>query len=287
MNGAGIGVIGGSGLYEIEGLTDVREITVETPYGNASDAIVVGALGGKRVAFLPRHGRGHRLMPSEVPSRANIYALKSLGVRCLIAVNAVGSLREDIKPMDLVIPDQLIDRTQGRVSTFFGEGIVVHAPFAEPYCAWLSRTLFQAAQDVGASAHKGGCCVVMEGPAFSTKAESNLHRSWGADLVGMTQLPEAKLAREAGICYSSVAMVTDYDCWHESHEAVSADMILSCMARTVDMTKNVIKNVVARMSPDTACECQECLKYAIATARDQVPPQRKKDLDLFIGQYLK
>ncbi|MDO8491185.1 MAG: MTAP family purine nucleoside phosphorylase, partial [Dehalococcoidia bacterium] len=246
-----------------------------------------GTLGQTRVAFLPRHGRGHRLMPAEVPSRANIYALKWLGVRRLISINAVGSLKEEIRPMDLVIPDQLIDRTQGRASTFFGEGVVVHVPFAEPFCGSLSRLLFQAANDVGARVHKGGACVVIEGPAFSTKAESYLYRSWGASLVGMTQLPEAKLAREAGLCYSSIAMVTDYDCWHESHESVTVDMILANMARTVDVTKNVIKRAIAGISPDKSCECEQALKYAIVTARDRIPLVRKKNLELLIGQYLK
>lgn len=287
MDGASIGVIGGSGLYEIEGLTDINEIEVETPFGNPSDSIVLGTLGKTRVAFLPRHGKGHRIMPAEVPARANIYALKSVGVRCLISVNAVGSLKEEIRPMDLVIPDQLMDRTQGRPSTFFGEGIVVHVPFADPFCSSLSKTLFQAAQDAGARAHKGGACVVIEGPAFSTKAESHLYRSWGASLVGMTQLPEAKLAREAGLCYTSISMVTDYDCWHESHESVTVDLILANMARTVDLTKNVIRTAIDRISPQQDCGCEQALKYAIVTPRDRIPLMRRKTLDLLIREYLK
>ncbi len=287
MNGASIGVIGGSGLYEIEGLTDIKEIAAETPFGTPSDSIVLGTLGKIRVAFLPRHGKGHRIMPAEVPARANIFALKAVGVRCLISVNAVGSLKEEIRPMDLVIPDQLIDRTQGRPSTFFGEGIVVHVPFADPFCSSLSKTLYQAAQDAGARAHKGGACVVIEGPAFSTKAESHLYRSWGASLVGMTQLPEAKLAREAGLCYASISMVTDYDCWHESHESVTVDLILANMARTVDLTKNVIRTAIGSISPQQDCGCEQALKYAIVTPRDHIPLMRRKTLDLLIREYLK
>ena len=287
MNGARIGVIGGSGLYEIEGLTDIKEVGVETPFGKPSDVIVVGTLGETRVAFLPRHGKGHRIMPGEVPSRANIYALKALGANCVISVAAVGSLKEDMRPMDLVIPDQLIDHTQGRPSTFFGDGVVVHVPFAEPFCPSLGQSLYQAAKDSGARVHEGGTCVVMEGPAFSTKAESNLYRSWGASLVGMTLLPEAKLAREAGLCYACVAMVTDYDCWHESHETVSVDMILANMARTVSVTKNVIKTVVGRLGGERTCECPQALKYAVVTAKDRIPPMRKKNLDLLAGEYLK
>jgi len=287
MNGASIGVIGGSGLYEIEGLTDIKEIAVETPFGSPSDSIVLGTLGETRVAFLPRHGKGHRIMPAEVPAKANIFALKAVGVRCLISVNAVGSLKEEIRPMDLVIPDQLIDRTQGRPSTFFGEGIVVHVPFADPFCGSLSKTLYQAAKDAGARAHKGGACVVIEGPAFSTKAESHLYRSWGASLVGMTQLPEAKLAREAGLCYASISMVTDYDCWHESHESVTVDMILANMAKTVDLTKNVIRTTIGRIAPEQDCACEQALKYAIVTPRDRIPLMRRKTLDLLIREYLK
>ena len=287
MPQAKIGVIGGSGLYDIEELTDIEEVDIDTPFGKPSDAITIGRLGGVGVASLPRHGRGHRISPTEIPGRANIYALKSLGVEHIIAINSCGSFRAEIKPGDLVIPDQLIDRTQSRISTFFGEGIVAHIPFADPFCAALSQIVYQAAQDADATVHQGGTYVCMEGPAFSTRAESHLHRSWGADVIGMTMLPEAKLAREAEICYASIACVTDYDCWMERSEPVTADIILSCMHRNVDTAKKIIKLAVSRVPEERGCECSTALKTAIVTTQEFIPAEQKKRLYLLIGKYLK
>lgn len=287
MTEAKIGVIGGSGLYKIEGMTSIKEVKQKTPFGEPSDAIIVGELEGKSIAFLPRHGRGHRISPSEVPSRANTYALKSLGVEWIISVSAVGSLKEDIHPLDLVIPDQLIDRTKSRVNSFFGGGVVAHVPFADPFCPVLSDILYQAALDVGARAHKGGTCIVMEGPLFSTKAESNLYRSWGASIIGMTALPEAKLAREAEICYATLACITDYDTWHETEEAVTIDMALENLLRNVDTAKRIIDIAAACIPQRRECICAEALKNAIITAPNRIPQRMKKDLDLLIGKYIK
>ena len=284
---AKIGVIGGSGLYEIEGMTDIEEVDINTPFGKPSDTIVVGKLGGVGVAFLPRHGRGHRILPTEVPVRANIYALKSLGVEHIIGINAVGSLREEHKPGDLLIPDQLIDRTKSRVNTFFGEGVVVHIPFAEPFCPVLSRIVYQAAQEVGAAVHQGGTYVVMEGPVFSTKAESRLHRSWGANVIGMTALPEAKLAREAEICYAIIANVTDYDSWQEESEPLSIEGILSILRKNVDIAKKIIRTAVGRISEKRDCDCASALKTAIVTAPKLIPAEQKERLDLLIGKYIR
>ena len=283
---AKIGVIGGSGLYEIEGMTEVKQVSVKTPFGDPSDAIVIGSLEGTRIAFLPRHGKGHRISPTELPVRANIYALKSLGVEWIISISAVGSLKEEIRPLDLVIPDQLIDRTKSRVNTFFGQGVVAHVAFADPFCPVLSEILYQAAQDQGARVHKGGACVVMEGPLFSTKAESNLYRSWGASIIGMTALPEAKLAREAEICYATVACVTDYDCWHETEESVSVEMLINNLFRNAATAKNIIRIAAARIPQQRQCICAHALKDAIITAPKKIPAQRKRDLELLIGKYL-
>lgn len=283
---AKIGVIGGSGLYEIEGMTEVKEVRLKTPFGNPSDAIVIGSLEGTRIAFLPRHGKGHRISPTELPVRANIYALKSLGVEWIISISAVGSLKEEIRPLDLVIPDQLIDRTKSRVHTFFGQGVVAHIAFADPFCPVLSDILYQAAQDQGARVHKGGTCVVMEGPLFSTKAESNLYRSWGASIIGMTALPEAKLAREAEICYATVACVTDYDCWHETEESVSVEMLIANLLRNVTTAKNIIRIAAGRIPQQRQCICAQALKDAIITAPKKIPAQRKRDLGLLIGKYI-
>jgi len=272
MPEAKLGVIGGSGLYEIGGLSDVKEVRVKTPFGDPSDAIVLGALGKTSIAFLPRHGRGHRIMPTELPVRANIWALKSLGVERIIAVNAVGSLQEDIRPLDLVIPDQIIDRTKRRVSTFFGEGIVGHVTFADPFCPVLSQFLYQVAshadlKDKVRKVHPKGTYIAMEGPLFSTRAESNLYRSWGASVVGMTAIPEAKLAREAEICYASIACVTDYDCWHEVHESVSIEMVISNLMKTLEVAKEVIKKASAQLPKRRDCGCATALKDAIITSR--------------------
>jgi len=281
-----IGVIGGTGLYEINGLRDIETVDIDTPFGKPSDAIVLGKLDGIGVAFLPRHGRGHRILPSELPSRANIYALKSLGVERIIAVNSAGSFKEEIMPGTLVIPDQVIDCTKGRVNTFFGNGIVAHIPFAEPFCPELRQVVIAAATEAGAFVHSRGTFIAMEGPAFSTKAESYLYRSWGADIIGMTVLPEAKLAREAEICYASIACVTDYDCWREKAESVNVGMILDGMRRNIDVAKTIIKLSVARIHGMRRCECADALKNALVTAPELIPPEQKAKLKLIIGKYV-
>jgi 5'-methylthioadenosine phosphorylase len=287
MPEAKIGVIGGSGLYNIEGMEDIEEVNVETPFGKPSDSIVTGRLGGVGIAFLPRHGKGHRISPSELPARANIYALKSLGVEHIIAVCSAGSFKKEIEPGHLLIPDQLIDRTRTRVSTFFGEGIVGHIPFADPFCPVLSGILYDSAKEVGATVHPAGTLVVMEGPAFSTRAESRLYRSWGADLIGMTALPEAKLAREAEICYAVIGCVTDYDSWWESAEAITVDVILETMRHNIDTAKNIIKLAVSRIPEKRDCSCQSALATAFVTAPEAIPPEIKKKLSLIIGKYIK
>ena len=287
MPQAKIGVIGGSGLYKIDRLTDIEEVNIDTPFGKPSDTITIGRLEGVGIAFLPRHGKGHHISPTEVPYRANIYALKSLGVEWLIAVNTVGSFKQEIKPGDFVIPDQLIDRTRSRVNSFFGEGIVVHIPFAQPFCPVLSQILFEAAKEAGASVHPNATYIAMEGPAFSTKAESRLYRSWGADIVGMTALPEAKLAREAEICYASIAGVTDYDSWQEKSQPFTVDIVLNILRQNTDTVKQIIKLAVARIPERRDCDCATALKDSIATAPKYIPPQQKEKLDLLIGKYLK
>lgn len=286
MSGARIGVIGGSGLYEMEGMTGVEAVKVNTPFGEPSDAIVLGNLEGVEVAFLPRHGQGHRISPSEVPAKANIYALKSLGVERIISVVAVGSLKEEIAPLDVVIPDQLIDCTKARASTFFVDGIVGHVSLAEPFCPVLSQISFQASTRVGAKVHKGGTYLAMEGPQLSTKAESELYRSWGADIVGMTALPEAKLAREAEICYAALALVTDYDCWHLDYESVTTDMILTNLRRGVDTVKRVLRLVLPSIPQKRDCACANALRYAVVTGMKYIPEGKKKELGLLIGKYL-
>jgi 5'-methylthioadenosine phosphorylase len=290
MPEAKLGVIGGSGLYEIKGLSDVAEVNVKTPFGDPSDTIVLGAIGDTRIAFLPRHGRGHRILPTEIPVRANIWALKSLGVEWIISVSAVGSLKEDVQPLDIVIPDQIIDRTKSRVNTFFGEGIVVHCTFADPFCPVLSQLLYRAVYDHMGSlvprVHSGGTYIAMEGPFFSTRAESNLYRSWGASIIGMTALPEAKLAREAEICYATIACVTDYDCWHEIHDSVTIDMIIQNLMRTVEVAKEIIKSVSTQLPKHRDCCCATALRDAIITSRNLIPPQKKEELALLIGKYL-
>ncbi|MFQ6121867.1 MAG: S-methyl-5'-thioadenosine phosphorylase [Dehalococcoidales bacterium] len=286
MPQAKIAVIGGTRLYDIEGMTDIEEVDINTPFGKPSDTITIGRLEGVKAAFLPRHGRGHRFPPTDVPMRANTYALKSLGVEHIIGINSVGSLKEELKPGDLVIPNQLIDRTRSRVNTFFRESIAIHIPFAEPFCPILSQIVFQAAQEVGATVHKGGTYVVMEGPAFSTKAESFLYRSWGADVIGMTALPEAKLAREAEICYAIIACVTDYDCWHERHEPVTAEMILNVQRQNIDTAKKIIKLALGKIPEKRDCECATALKTAFVTAPEMIPAEQRKKLNLLIGKYL-
>ncbi len=287
MAEARIGVIGGSGLYHIEGLSHIEEVRISTPFGEPSDAITLGSLEGVRIAFLPRHGKGHRISPTELPVRANIYALKSLGVEWVISVSAVGSLNEEIHPLDVVIPDQLIDRTRSRVNSFFGGGLVAHVGFAEPFCPTLSHLLYQTAKKAGVRVHKGGTCLVMEGPLFSTRAESFLYRSWGASVIGMTALPEAKLAREAEICYATLACVTDYDCWHESHESVTIEMVIANLQRGVETAKRILKMAVTQIPEHRECQCPTALKDAIITAPQHIPAQLKKELALLIGKYVK
>jgi len=261
-------------------------VKVSTPFGQPSDAIILGNLEGIRVAFLPRHGEGHRISPSELPAKANIYALKSLGVERIISVSAVGSLKEEIEPLDVVIPDQLIDATKGRANTFFTDGIVGHASLAEPFCPVLRRVLLEASTKVGAEVHKGGTYLVMEGPQLSTKAESQLYRSWGADVIGMTALPEAKLAREAEICYATLALVTDYDCWHTSYESVTAAMILANLQKGIDTVKKILKLLLPSIPHTRDCTCASALKDAIATEMKYVPKEKRKELGLLIGKYL-
>jgi 5'-methylthioadenosine phosphorylase len=277
MMQATLAIIGGSGFYEIEGLEDVESIAVETPFGAPSDAIVLGELHGTRVAFLPRHGVGHRILPSEIPQRANIWALASLGVEQIVSVSAVGSLKESIAPLDMVVPDQIIDRTRGRTSTFFGQGIAAHIAFDTPFCPSLSGALFEAAAETDTNVHRGGTMIVMEGPAFSTKAESLLYRSWGADVIGMTALPEAKLAREAGVCYAALACVTDYDTWHDGHDTVSAELIIGNLRRNVVNAKRIVADV-ARKLPPRECACGNALDNAIVTAPDLWPEDTERDL---------
>src|SRR5881397_2228845 len=249
-------VIGGSGFYQMDGLSDVEDVRIDTPFGLPSDNLVIGTLAGERVAFLPRHGVGHRILPSEIPARANIHALKQLGVEFILSVSAVGSLREDIEPLHMVVPDQLIDRTRGRASTFFGEGIVAHIAFADPFCPELRTLLAEATHEAGATVHRGGTLVVIEGPAFSTRAESNLYRSWGADIIGMTALPEAKLAREAEICYAILACSTDYDCWKTDLEEVAIEEVLAVLNANVAMAKKVVHDVAPQLPPDPQCRCR-------------------------------
>jgi 5'-methylthioadenosine phosphorylase len=285
---AQVGIIGGSGLYEMDGVTGAREIAVETPFGPPSDRIVLGTLERRTVAFLPRHGRGHRISPSEINFRANIFALKTLGVERILSVSAVGSLKEKYAPLHMVIPDQFVDRTFQRVSTFFGRGLVAHVAFAHPFCADLGRVLGAAARTAGATVHEGGTYICIEGPQFSTRAESELYRSWGMDIIGMTNLQEARLAREAEICYSTLAMVTDYDCWHPDHDAVTVDQIIHNLVTNAAAAQSVIR-VAVKTVPEGArgCECASALSHALITAPEAVPPQVKHDLAPIIGKYIK
>jgi 5'-methylthioadenosine phosphorylase len=287
MEKAQIGIIGGSGLYQMDGLTDVREISVETPFGKPSDNFVLGTLEGSRVAFLARHGRGHRLMPTELPFRANIYAMKLLGVERIISASAVGSLQERHAPMDIVIPDQFFDRTRGRASTFFGEGVVAHISFAHPVCESLGGVLAGAGESSGIRIHRGGTYLCMEGPAFSTLAESRLYRSWGMDVIGMTNLQEAKLAREAEICYSTMALVTDYDCWHPDHDAVTVEMIIEYLNKNSANAQVIIRDAVRRLAATPRdCKCGGALRHAILTQPAAIPAETKKKLAAIIGKYV-
>lgn len=279
-NRASIGLLGGSGLYEIEGLKDVREIRVKTPFGSPSDAVILGTLEGSAVAFLSRHGRGHRLNPSEINYRANIYALKSLGVSRVISVSAVGSMKEAIRPGEIVFPDQFIDLTKRRASTFFEGGMVAHVAFGQPICPSLAGALAAAGSQIGASFHRGGTYLCMEGPQFSTKAESRLYRQWGVDVIGMTNMPEAKLAREAELCYATIALVTDYDCWHDTEEAVTVDAILATLHQNVALAKRMVRVLAPALQSLPACSCQQALSNAIVTAPKSVPAGIRKKLSL-------
>ena len=285
-NPATIAIIGGSGLYEMEGLTDVESVDIDTPFGRPSDAITLGTLEGARVAFLPRHGQGHRFNPSHIPVQANIYALKTLGVERIISVSAVGSLKEEFEPQHLVVPNQLIDRTRNRSNTFFENDMVVHIAFADPFCAHTSHIVVHAAQDLGVNVHPGGTMVVMEGPAFSTRAESFMYRSWGADLIGMTALPEAKLAREAEICYATMAWVTDYDCWRQGGETVTVEMIIGNLLKNVAASKDLLRNLIPRLNGPRECPCATALKDAIITPQDRVSAELKRKLAPITGRYL-
>lgn len=284
---AKIGVIGGSGLYSMPGLSAVEEVRLATPFGEPSDAYLVGELEGKRVAFLARHGRGHRISPSELNFRANIYGFKQLGVEWILSLSAVGSLKEEHKPLDFVIPDQFVDRTRGRVSTFFGNGLVAHISFADPVCPVLMKLLHEACREAGVSSKLGGTYLCMEGPAFSTRAESNLYRSWGMDVIGMTNLQEAKLAREAEICYSTIAMVTDYDCWHPGHDAVTVADIIRNLTHNAENAAKVVRAAVRLLDVSAlrTCACSRALENALITDKKAVPPETLKRLELIVGKY--
>lgn len=290
MAEAKIGIIGGSGLYKMEALKDIEEVQVSTPFGLPSDALIVGTLAGNSVAFLARHGRNHTLLPSDVPYRANIYAMKQLGVEYIISASAVGSLKAEAKPLDMVVPDQFIDRTKNRVSTFFGEGIVAHIAFADPVCAQLAKVLIDAIALLNltdVTLHQGGTYVCMEGPAFSTKAESHLYRSWDATVIGMTNLPEAKLAREAEIAYATLALVTDYDCWYPDHDSVTVEMVIANLQRNATNAQKVIQETVKRLSENPFhSEAHSALKYAILTQLDKVPQETKQRLELLLKKYM-
>ena len=286
MQEAEIGIIGGSGLYSMPGLTDIHEQALSTPFGDPSDSFILGNLEGRKVAFLARHGRGHRLLPSELNFRANIYAMKQLGVERIVSVSAVGSLKEEHKPTDFVVPDQFIDRTFLRTSTFFGNGVVGHVAFGDPVCATVAKAAVDACAAAGVVGKSGGTYVCMEGPQFSTKAESNLYRSWGADVVGMTNLQEAKLAREAEICYATVAMVTDYDCWHPGHDSVTVDQIVAVLHQNAENAAKVVRATVAALPSERTCACASAAKYAILTQPAAIPPEAKERLKLLFGKYL-
>lgn len=283
-----VGVIGGSGLYEMEGLTDIHSVKVETPWGNPSDDLVVGKLGDTKMVFLPRHGRGHKVMPSEINYRANIYALKKLGVQWIISASAVGSMKEEIAPGDVVIPSQFFDHTKGRISTFFGDGIVGHVSMADPVCPVLSDVFYEASIKSGAAVvHKGGIYICIEGPQFSSRGESDIYRKWGVDVIGMTNMPEAKLAREAEICYATLALSTDYDCWHETHADVTVEDIIETLTKNVELAKRIIGEIVPMISEKRNCICYNSLQNAIITTKDVVSEEVKRRLNLLIGRYMR
>jgi 5'-methylthioadenosine phosphorylase len=284
---AEIGIIGGSGLYTMPGFSDVHEVTLQTPFGDPSDAYILGKLAGRKVAFLARHARGHKLLPSELNFRANIHAFKQLGAERIISVSAVGSLKEEHKPLDFVIPDQFFDRTRHRIDTFFGDGIVAHVGFGDPVCGEMTKVVSAACQAASVTGKLGGTYVCMEGPQFSTKAESNVYRSWGAAVIGMTNLQEAKLAREAEICYATIAMVTDYDCWHPHHDSVTVEQIVAVLTKNAENAGKVVKATVEAMPKVRSCKCGSALAHAIMTDRTKIPAATKEKLALIVGKYLK
>jgi 5'-methylthioadenosine phosphorylase len=283
---AEIGIIGGSGLYSIPGLSDMREVKQDTPFGDPSDAYVLGTLAGHKVAFLARHGRGHRILPTELNFRANVYGFKQLGVERIVSISAVGSLKEEHKPLEFVIPDQFFDRTRHRVDTFFGNGIVAHIAFADPVCPQLSQVVETACKKAGVTGKRGGTYLNMEGPQFSTKAESTIYRSWGMDVIGMTNLQEAKLAREAEICYVTVAMVTDYDCWHPHHDSVTVDQVVAVLVKNAENAAKVVRETIAAMPATRSCKCGSALAHAILTDRDKIPATTRQKLGLILDKYL-
>src|SRR5512134_749474 len=281
-----LGVIGGSGLYEMEGLKNVRSVSVKTPFGDGAEAKVVRAPGRRRVEFLLGHGRGHRFLPSQINYRANLYALKKVGVKWVLSISAVGSMKEDIRPGDIVVVDQFYDRTRFRANTFFGDGVVAHIPFADPVCPNLAGVVYAAAKKIVPRSHRGGTYLCMEGPAFSTRAESRIYRKWGVDVIGMTNMPEAKLAREAELCYATMALATDYDCWHETEEDVSIEAVLAILRKNVENSKKIVREVARRLPGKGSCGCGEVLRDAIITDRKRIPAAAKKRLSLLIGKYL-
>ncbi len=280
-----LGVIGGSGLYEMEGLKNVRTVSVRTPFGEPSDAMVVGEIEGRTLAFLPRHGRGHRFLPTQINYRANIYALKKIGAKWILSISAVGSMKEEIRPGDIVVVDQFYDHTRFRTGTFFGDGIVGHIPFADPVCPNLAALAYAASKKVVKRTHRGGTYLCMEGPQFSTRAESRIYRKWGADVIGMTNMPEAKLAREAELCYATLALATDYDCWHETEDDVSIEAILAIIRKNVENSKKIVREVARRLPGRDACGCGEALRYAVITERKRIPAATRKRLSLFLEKY--
>jgi len=280
-----IGIIGGSGLYGMDELTDCEEREIDTPFGQPSAPYVIGSLRGQRVAFLARHGKGHSILPSELNFRANIFGLKHLGAEWIVSASAVGSLQERYRPQDIVVPDQFVDRTRGRISTFFGDGVVAHVSFANPLCPVLSELAIDTATDAGATVHRGGTYLCMEGPQFSTLAESNLYRSWNMDVIGMTNLQEAKLAREAEICFATLALVTDYDCWHPEHDNVTVDMIIETLQANAKMARQIIADLVSRLPVSRDCKCGDALSSAIITNADSIPAKTRTDLALLIERY--
>ena len=286
MAQAEIGIIGGSGLYSMPGFSDVNEVKLQTPFGEPSESYVLGVLEGRRVAFLARHGRGHRILPSELNFRANIHGFIQLGVERIISVSAVGSLKEEHKPLDFVVPDQFFDRTRHRVDTFFGDGVVAHISMADPVCGEMATVVAAACKQSGVSGKRGGTYLCMEGPQFSTKAESNVYRSWGMDVIGMTNLQEAKLAREAELCYVTIAMVTDYDCWHPHHDSVTVDQIVAVLVKNAENAARVVKATVSAMPATRGCKCGAALAHAILTERDKIPAATKEKLRLILGKYL-